>query len=284
VLTASKQRLAILTVCYSIISIKEHEIAMNTAGVIPEPIKKCKLILQGEGGTGKSHTLRYIIMLIKRHLGNESLKTFAPTAHAASLIGGDTIHSAFQIPISVLEFAPLGPSVVDRLVEDLNGVQALIGDEMGMISPILLYFISQRCIQGKNNPLMNLPVTDFFPGINIIVLSGDYNQLKPVRAPSLVNDFDVIDAEATPGRRKIIEYTNLGLYLYQSYFDKAIILDENFRSQQFPLYCDFLKRVRNGKCTQRDLDMINGRCISVGNHNEFEEPYIIIRLSLHVMR
>lgn len=124
-------------------------------------------VISGDAGTGKSTLIKEMEKTVEEHnlvmssLGlnsiNEVIKC-APTNHAANLIGGTTIHKAFNIQFSKREGNILGYSN-----KDFNNSLFII-DEASMISNEIYEMINLR-IKNKSH----------------IVFIGDTNQLYPVK-------------------------------------------------------------------------------------------------------
>lgn len=56
---------------------------------------------------------------------------------------------------------------------------------------------------------------------------------------------------------------NNGLNLYQTFFDKAIVLNENVRQKTDAPYRRFLRAVRDGTVTEAQCSLINNRCLTL---------------------
>ena len=92
--------------------------------------KQLLMIMTGKGGTGKSFTIFSISELINkaaRTLTNNELsigvKRCAPTAKAAYLVIGDTVHYVFNIPVvkTTTKLIPLAGEQLQLLQESLKG-------------------------------------------------------------------------------------------------------------------------------------------------------------------
>jgi hypothetical protein len=76
--TKLRQKLLLITLLHSI-----DDILANEAGVIPiTKVRTCRLILQGEGGVGKSWVLKKAEEYLMRYLGCKRYKIFAATHQA----------------------------------------------------------------------------------------------------------------------------------------------------------------------------------------------------------
>ncbi|RMZ97693.1 ATP-dependent DNA helicase PIF1, partial [Brachionus plicatilis] len=100
--------------------------------------KQLLMILIGTAGTGKSFTIFAISGLL-----SSILKRCAPTAKAAFIIRGETIHSMFSIPVQS-EFCKLKPERLSMLQQEFKDTKYIIIDEYSMLSQKMLAMIDQR--------------------------------------------------------------------------------------------------------------------------------------------
>lgn len=77
------------------------------------------MILNGAGGTGKSFTIAAISGLLQNHV-----KRSAPTAKAAFLIKGETLHSQFRIHCNSKgeSYIPLSGAQLSNLQDDFKSI------------------------------------------------------------------------------------------------------------------------------------------------------------------
>lgn len=123
------------------------------------------LFVTGEAGTGKSTLIHYLISKMA------GVALVAPTAIAATNIGGATLHSFFGLFPSHNE--PNDEIVIPsakRLV--LEKMTCLIIDEISMVPPNLIDVIDKVLRQARDNPLP-------FGGVSVMFV-GDLFQLPPV--------------------------------------------------------------------------------------------------------
>ncbi|KAG8942843.1 hypothetical protein FRC04_003474 [Tulasnella sp. 424] len=198
------------------------------------------MYLGGVGGTGKSHVINAIVELFRRCGVAESLRLSAPTGIAAVLIRGHTIHSLTLLPKSVHRNDP-------AKLEDLwRDVRWLIIDEISMISAKLLSEIShQICIAKGSNPMVSGKP---FGGVNVL-FSGDFGQLRPVKAKSLfshdlVRKITINTAQTPNGQSGLY-----GAFLWRS-INRHVELRKNWRHMHDPKYANLVGRVRIGRAWQ----------------------------------
>jgi hypothetical protein len=152
--------------------------------------KPLYMIINGGAGSGKTFTINAICT----NLANE-IKRAAPTAKAAFLITGETLHSLLNIPcINPNKLFDLDTRTLQQLQFIFRFIKFIIIDEYSMLSQTMLSKIDLRLRQIKQK--RSIP----FGGLSII-LTGDPGQLPAVAAPSLYskvlkNDLDTNGAEA----------------------------------------------------------------------------------------
>ncbi|MBO7508914.1 MAG: AAA family ATPase [Alphaproteobacteria bacterium] len=124
------------------------------------------VLILGSAGTGKSTFVNYLKTATKKRI-----VCACPTAVAALNIGGQTIHSLFQIQPRDFNFPEL-LKLKARVRNVLTATDILVLDEVSMIPPDLMdaMDILARAARRNNEP---------FGGIQIVAI-GDLFQLPPV--------------------------------------------------------------------------------------------------------
>ena len=122
------------------------------------------IYVTGKAGTGKSTLLKFIVSSSEKEI-----VVLAPTGVAAVNIGGETIHSFFNLPFKYTD--PKKLSVPGRH-ELIRIIDTIIIDEASMVSSYMLDCLNV-CL--KKTLRNQLP----FGGIQV-VLFGDLHQLPPV--------------------------------------------------------------------------------------------------------
>lgn len=126
------------------------ELRKSNSGVIPKP-RPPLLKLHGGAGCGKSKLIHdisewaeYLLRTISdRHPDHPYVVKVAPTGKAASLIGGLTLHSAFNFSFGN-EFSSLSDSTREAMRSTLSELTILIVDEMSMLKSDMLYQLHLR--------------------------------------------------------------------------------------------------------------------------------------------
>lgn len=180
------------------------------------------LLILGPAGTGKSTFVNYLKSASKKRI-----ICACPTAVSALNVGGQTIHSLFQIqPRDFIMPELLKLKAKPRNI--LNAADVLIIDEISMVAPDLLDAIDILARMARHN---NAP----FGGLQIVAI-GDLFQLPPV-----------ITRDATEYYRMAYEHDNV------YFFDSNVYRRADFIRYDFDLVyrqsdaalLENLRRLRN---------------------------------------
>lgn len=124
------------------------------------------ILILGQAGTGKSTFVQYL-----KSASSKRIVCACPTAVSALNIGGQTIHSLFQIqPRDFIMPELLKLKAKPRNI--LNATDVLVIDEISMVAPDLLDAIDILARQARHN-------NEAFGGIQVVAI-GDMFQLPPV--------------------------------------------------------------------------------------------------------
>lgn len=154
--------------CYDIV---DWHLRQMLAGEQPPQLR---MIIPGEGGTGKSTTIQAISANFEKLRVHDTLVKGAYTGIAASLIGGRTLHVLTSMPLKGIRSAKM----MKKLTEFWRNKRYLIIDEMSMISCHFLAKLSKiitTVLCSSENGDEELP----FGGLNVILV-GDFHQFPPV--------------------------------------------------------------------------------------------------------
>lgn len=173
------------------------------------------ILILGQAGTGKSTFVNYL-----KSVSSKRIVCACPTAVSALNVGGQTIHSLFQI--QPRDF--IMPEILKLKAKPRNiliATDVLVIDEISMVAPDLLDAIDILARQARRN---NSP----FGGIQVVAI-GDMFQLPPVITP---------DAE---------------FYYQQEYgYKQAYFFDSNVYKR-----ADFIKYDFDIVYRQNDGDLLN---------------------------
>jgi hypothetical protein len=214
----------------------------------PDPLR---MLLTGEGGTGKSRVIKAIQEFFKRIGAPWWLLVSAPTGKAASLILGATIHKLVQFMRQKQRRTGV-QEVSEALIVTWGGKKYLIIDECSMVGAAFLAEISSAISKGKS-----CTSGLSFGGISVILV-GDFHQLDPVGQKSLLTSPD--DLSISHHSEAGIN-TRAGLAIFHLEFHTVINLDEQMRQAEDTKYHSLLQNLRQGKGTDEDYLFLMSRVI-----------------------
>jgi PIF1-like helicase len=155
----------------------------------PQWIKQdqLRMLLTGPGGTGKTHVVHAVQVIMSLYGLPHGYCSLAPTAYAALLIDGTTLHSGCNIKVRAKnnrktftsENESQALSILasvkknNNLQQQWKDVHLLLINEISMIDQVLLADVDTSLRYAKEN------ASDFFGGITLI-FSGDQFQYPPV--------------------------------------------------------------------------------------------------------
>jgi len=190
--------------------------------------------ITGKAGTGKSYLLRYL-----KQNTHKACVVVAPTGVAALNVGGQTIHSLFKLPPSLINQEAV--TVGYQTKELLSHVDMIIIDEVSMVRADLMDGIDSVMRQAKGSDLA-------FGGTQVVMF-GDLFQLPPV----------VSDREL----HQYFAQTTGGPYFFQARVWQKVSfslleLHHNYRQQDAELI-ELLNAVRLGDVDDQVLERLNVR-------------------------
>ena len=225
------------------------QLRASTRSGFPKP-KPPLLKIHGGAGCGKSTLIKVIAQFVEHFMTVFSDKDperpavvkVAPTGKAGHNIMGMTYHSAFSIPWGNQSFS-LSDKTRDTKRSQLSELKLVILDEMSMLKSDALYQIHlrlQEITQSQNA----------FGGVAVI-LSGDLMQIPPVSARWIFQE----PAEEAYQISHAIEP------LWDQF--SPIELRHNHRQGNDRVYGDLLNRVRRGKHTAEDIEVLQSKVTDV---------------------
>ena len=185
---------------------------------VGEPLR---MFLTGEGGTGKSHLIKAIMLFAQLKWGKTEghygpVVAVAPTGNAAHNISGHTWQSLLGKVDGYLEHGKDPPQpLVNRLFKKLNGLRVLVIDEVSMIALQDLYDIHMRCHAARGMACWNKANHEAsLPFANLhVIIAGDLYQLPPVFGEAVYHvDRAARDRVVDPSQQQWHERAVLGVY------------------------------------------------------------------------
>ncbi len=198
----------------------EQELALNIA-----VREKHSVFITGCAGTGKSFLLKRINQALKK--SGRTVYKLAPTAAAAVLIKGCTLHQFFRIkpkPGPARDDYRLGGG--GGFPKEMKGVDVLLIDEVSMIDRHMFDLIDQLLMKARNVPKP-------FGGVQIVAF-GDFMQLPPVWP----------EEQYKVSERQFAFESDTWKSIFP--FDRCIELTIVWRQADDPAYIEALQRFRKG--------------------------------------
>ena len=218
--------------------------------------KPLLLYCSGFGGTGKTYLIKALIgfMYVQKHVFNRPLHTVlgAPTGLAADNIKGQTLHSAFNIPVehgSHPKYVSLTKPALHQSRAVMSDLKCVIIDEVSMVSNVTLLLIHLRLTEifGSSQPFANKNV----------ILFGDLLQLPPVQASSPFRGIsDTLMNKVTGGNK-------VALNLWREFQFDELTINQRQAGDENARWKDLLYRVRTGTHTVEDIKLLNDHCIDI---------------------
>ena len=205
------------------------------------------IVILGSAGCGKSYLIKMMEEYIKTNKKESKIYICSTTGISAFNIGGMTIHSFTGIGTGELE--------IDALIRKVNrkkkyrdriiSTDILVIDEVSMLSAELFEKLNKICQSIRKSK-------QFFGGIQII-LTGDLNQMCPVFNRNI--EFTKGEEQDTRLIIESLEFTKE----FNKKNKNIIILTENFRQKNDPTFINLLLRIREGKHTEEDINVLKSR-------------------------
>jgi len=222
------------------------------------------MLMTGPGGTGKTHVVKAVQVLMQHYGCGHLIRFLAPTGSAASLIDGMTIHKALNIQIrsndnkegrnrSLRECSDnysvfIGVKTRTHLREEWKNVEFLLIDEVSLLSLQLLAEIDHALRFAKEK-------TDLWFGGVAMIFCGDFLQFPPVGGTPL---YVPIPLYAGQTNAEILR--RLGRLAWRT-INTVIDLTEQQRMKGDPEYGEAVNRLRRRDCTDEDVDLFNSRLV-----------------------
>lgn len=211
-------------------------------GSNPPPLR---MIIHGEGGTGKSLVIQTITEHFTARGSRHLLLKAAYTGVAASLIDGKTTHFIGMIS---LNGQPMSAETKAKLQRFWTDFTYLIIDEISMLSKTFFAVLSRNIGVGKARA-GDAPMSESFGGINVI-LCGDFHQFPPVASGT---SEALYQRPTNPKDKKFVE-KQCGFKIFEE-FTTVVILEEQIRVTD-PVWRDFLQHLRYGRVQEHHIDML----------------------------
>ncbi|MCL2690619.1 MAG: AAA family ATPase, partial [Chitinispirillia bacterium] len=197
------------------------------------------MFVTGKAGTGKSFLLKYFKENTKKKAA-----VVAPTGAAAINVGGQTIHSFFQLAPNVQIPSEIEPITSTRLVHLLKCAEVIVIDEVSMVRVDLMDMIDAKLRLANDN--------DKPFGGKQVIMFGDPYQLPPVVDDDgireyLMNTYKSSFFFAAP------VFKNNPLSVYE--------LSKVYRQGEDSDFVNLLNKIRDGSIDASDITHLNKKCV-----------------------
>ena len=215
------------------------------------------LYVSGFGGTGKSYLIKalqgylWVQNYVKGKLSDIALT--APTGLAATNIGGLTLHSLFNLPVEhgqkLPKYSALKQQSLQQTRNVLKKLSLLVIDEISMVSAQMLMSVNLRMqeIFGAH---------ELFGGRCVVVL-GDLLQLPPVHGKRPFEEMTGEDVHDLTGGLKIPSH------LWENFEYDELTINQRQKGHENNKWSAMLGRIRIGRQTQEDVEILRERLIPV---------------------
>ncbi len=205
-----------------------------------------RMIIYGEGGTGKSRVIQTVTEAFARRGCSYMLVKAAYTGIAASLIDGKTTHIIGHVGVGNKE-RKVSDETRRLLQAFWRGKRYLVIDEYSMLAKSFVARLARNIAIGMEGS--GLDSDQSFGGLSVI-LCGDLHQFPPVAVAAAealymptVNERDLEKADRVLGRKIYEEFTTV------------VVLKEQMRVSD-PVWRDFLVHLRYGRVEKPHLAML----------------------------
>ena len=218
--------------------------------------KPLMMYVSGFGGTGKTYLIKALVgfMFVQRNVHNRSCDNIlgAPTGLAADNIKGQTLHSAFNLPVEHGDhpkYASLSKQTLTQTRAVMKDLECVIIDEVSMVSNVILLLVHMRLCEifNQKSPFGN----------KSIILFGDLLQLDPVQAQS---PYQEISGNLM---NKITDGNKVSLNLWHEFQFDELTINQRQTGDANAAWKSLLYRVRTGTHTIEDIKVLTDRCIDI---------------------
>ena len=218
--------------------------------------------VHGGAGSGKSHVIDVLSQMVEKIFRSPGDNPNSPyvlklafTGNAASIIKGQTLHSAFNFKFNN-QLIGLSDKLRDLRRKQLDNLKLIIIDEISLVKSDLPYQLDFRL--QKDIFQNNLT----FGGLAVIVF-GDILQIRPPSARH------VFLSPQNPRLQLLHEVDNL----WKKF--KVVILKTNHRQGEDKIYADILNRIRVDEQTKEDIKLLKTR-VFPRNSKEIPQEALLI--------
>jgi len=221
--------------------------------------EQIRLIVSGQGGTGKSRVIDILHRTVCAKTRSNVLPAVvaAHTGLAAHNINGTTIHRVLRLTAEhgkPPDYNRLNQDQLNTVQGTLEDLKLLIVDEVSMISSLTLLYMHLRLTEIMNN-------NEYFGGLSIVFF-GDFLQLPPVKGNQPFIQVTVHEAKQRTGAIGSVN-------LWESFqYDELTI---NMPQSGDQIYASLLADLRTGHISDEQYETLTKRLIISGSRETVED-------------
>lgn len=242
---------------YSTLNTDQRRVVDKVHTSICEKDEPIRLIVSGQGGTGKSQIIKVLSSKINKEFDSAlAVIVTAPTGLAAFNVYGTTIHRALCLPVEhgkPSDYNRLGQELT-KIRSTLRNLKLLIVDEVSMVSSITLLYIHMR--------LAEIMSTDEYVGSISVVFFADFLQLPLVKGNEPFIPVTYLEAKQRIGAIASID-------LWKSFQYEELTV--NMRQSGDKKYAEILSQLRVRQITDEVYACLTDRLISPGHRASVNE-------------
>ena len=211
-----------------------------------------RIFVHGPGGSGKTFMLKEVILPVYEEYLPGASRGIAAQNSAARLIGGSTFHHMAGLTRGQeLLFQKPSKSKKEAIHKKWARLALAFVDEISLTAPNLLAMLHASACYGR----MDIGPEDFLDNIfgNVLcqILAGDFLQLNPVCARSLMEAFG-IEVPGAPRyekmeeqqRRKKLDVDEHGLAVFRAFLQNVILFRGSHRFRKGDPLAELLEKMR----------------------------------------
>ena len=211
-----------------------------------------RIFVHGPGGSGKTFMLKEVILPVYEEYLPGASRGIAAQNSAARLIGGSTFHHMAGLTRGQeLLFQKPSKSKKEAIQKKWARLALAFVDEISLTAPNLLAMLHASACYGR----LDIGPEDFLENIfgNVLcqILAGDFLQLNPVCARSLMEAFG-IEVPGAPRyekveeqqRKKKLEVDEHGLAVFRAFLQNVILFRGSHRFRKGDPLAELLEKMR----------------------------------------
>jgi PIF1-like helicase len=177
--------------------------------------KPLRIIVNGQGGSGKSVVINTLVTIIRKMFGfNDVVRVIAPTGVAAYNVNGETFHHLFHMGVSGKEYRSNTMSQFTRtkLIQKFKTTLALIIDERSLVSSRLLGTAESMASETMHGGCYHQD--ESWGGVPVVIMVGDDYQLPGIGEGAFTALYNRYGSKMTyKGRRCLLECADFVMQL-----------------------------------------------------------------------